>query len=97
MGVECRYSQRDGAFPLRPWHDAPQCPKGCGGIGCLKPYNPSGWYGPQDATLFCPACGAGWYGTDDEIEQAMIAECWWDAFNRGNQGEHDFAASNGGC
>ena len=82
---------------LRPWHDCPSGPCGCGPVGCLSPnrqriylitvsrfridpYSPGRWYGPQDATLFCPACGTGWHGTDEQIEQALIAETWWDAY-----------------
>jgi hypothetical protein len=78
-----------------PWTDCPKCPQiengePCNGPGLLQPYNPSGWYGPQDATLFCHACGTGWYGSDDEIERALIAECWWDAFSESNLSEIAF-------
>lgn len=75
-----------------PWHIAPVTPCGCGSIGCLDPFNPDRWYGPRDATLFCPACGTGWEGTDDEIETALIAQTWWDAFERGGMSERDFVA-----
>lgn len=78
----------------RPWHDCPRCPKGCGAVGCLEPYNPSGWYGPSDATVFCPACGGGWYGTEDDLELALIAETWWDAFNGCGLSEAQFYAAH---
>ena|ERR1700686_2088139 len=98
MGAElCHYQDKPRTVPLRPWHDAPKTPCGCGQIGCLEPYNPSGWYGPADATLFCPACGTGWHGTDAEIVQALISQTWWDAFERGQWDEHDFSVREGGC
>lgn len=79
-----------------PWADAPPCPavvkeEPCGGPGCLTPFNPRGWYGPEGATLFCQACGTGWYGTDDEIERALIAAAWWDAFEGSGLSEIAFA------
>lgn len=86
-----------GLIARRPWHDAPSGPCGCGPVGSLEPFNPSGWYGPRDATLFCPACGHGWYGTDEQIEQALVAETWWDAFQRqGELSEADFAEASRG-
>lgn len=91
MPGECVYLDKPRTVPLRPWHDAPKTPCGCGGVGCLNKYG-----GPE--TMFCPACGHRWDGSDAELEQAMISECWWDAFyNNGSQSEHDFAVSNGGC
>jgi hypothetical protein len=74
-----------------PWHIAAPTPCGDGPIGHLEPYNPSGWYGPRDSTLFCPACGTGWVATDDEIELALIGACWWDAFEHNPLDEQTFA------
>jgi hypothetical protein len=78
-----------------PWHAAPMCPRKdrCGPVGSLSPYSEGRWYGPPDATLFCPACGHGWHGTDDEIEMALVAEVWWNAVERGAVSEIDFAKS----
>lgn len=42
-------------------------------------------WGPAGATLRCPACGCGWFGSEAEVEKALIAEVWWDA--RQVQGE----------
>lgn len=79
---------------IRPWHDAPITPCCKSRIGCLRPYNPSGWYGPEAATLFCPACGNGWIATEDEIETALIAETWWGAFEDSNLSERQFIAAH---
>jgi hypothetical protein len=57
--------------------DCPPCPK-CGGhtgtpasLECGV--EPGRWYGPDNATLFCPACGTGWVGTVDDSLQAARA------------------------
>ena len=81
-----------------PWHDCPRCPdERCGApCGSLEPYNPDKWYGPRDATLFCPACGTGWHGTDAELEQALVAETAWNAYqNSTGMTEEEFARSEG--
>jgi hypothetical protein len=59
-------------------HDCPPCPKGCGSVGTPSSKTESGrWYGPDASRLWCPACGAGWYGTDAEFAQAEAA---WAAY-----------------
>lgn len=35
------------------------------------------WHGPTNATLFCPACGTGWIGTEADLAQAWAA---WRAY-----------------
>jgi hypothetical protein len=66
---------------IHPWQDTPCGPCGCGPciITSLEPYNPNGWHGPRDSTLFCHACGTGWIASDAQLEQALVAEVWWDA------------------
>lgn len=65
---------------LMPWHDCPSCPK-CG-MNCSVPASQAGtegrWYGPPEATLFCPACGAGWVGDEADVAQAVRAQLAWE-------------------
>ena len=84
---------------LPPWFSHPTCPepvKGrnlpCGGPLCLEPYNPSGWYGPREATVFCMACGTGRVGSDEQVEQSLIAETWMDARDSHPEGYAAFDA-----
>lgn len=74
---------------LKPWHDCPSCPK-CG-LNCAVPARCSGargrWYGPDDATLFCPACGSAWVGNEADVVQADKAQAAWE--------EHESEAANG--
>lgn len=59
-------------------YDCPPCPKGCGNIGTPSRETEQGrWYGPDASRLWCPCCGAGWYGTDVELAQAERA---WQAY-----------------
>lgn len=65
---------------LKPWHDCPACPKCQSTVGTpARLEEPGRWYGPADATLFCPACGAGWVGSAAELEQAERAQAAWDS------------------
>ena len=76
-----------------PWFSQPECSRpGCDGPLCLEPYNPRGWYGPLDATVFCMACGHGFEAGDAVLEQALIAETWMDARERHPCGYNAFAA-----
>lgn len=55
-------------------HDCPPCPKGCGNIATPSSKTEQGrWYGPPESRLWCPACGAGWYGSDAELRKAEDA------------------------
>lgn len=58
--------------------DAPECPAGCG--PCATPIADIGGGvttervdGPDDSTLWCPACGRGWCGTPEDVAQATAA------------------------
>lgn len=54
-----------------PARDCPPCPR-CGmAVGTpIKESEQDRWDGPPSATLFCPACGAGWVGSAAQLEQA---------------------------
>lgn len=60
--------------------DCPVCPE-CG-LDCAVPartQEPGRWHGPDDATLFCPACGTGWVGSAEDLAQAERAQAAWEA------------------
>jgi hypothetical protein len=64
---------------LAPEHDAPDCPNRCGGgiNGLATPIAAAEverWDGPEEATLFCPMCGAGWVGSAADVE--LAAKSW---------------------
>lgn len=66
----------DGIAP----HDCPPCPeeKCQARMGTPAHTTERGrWYGPADATLWCPACGSGWVGTPAEVAWAESA---WRAY-----------------
>ena len=68
---------------MNPWHDCPPCPNGCGHVGV--PIRAGGWNhraDPDKHNLVCPACGAGWEGTPEEVEQAERAQLAWEAKRR---------------
>ncbi len=62
-----------------PWTDCPTCPK-CGSP-CGIPIRESlgRFYGPEDSTVWCCACGTGWAATDTELSQAEKAQAAWEA------------------
>lgn len=70
----------------KPWHDCPKC-KYCGDP-VVTPIRPTGqtvnttdrWYGPRDATLWCPACGEGW--RHELPEEFVRADRAWHAWER---------------
>jgi hypothetical protein len=64
---------------VAPHHDCPPC-QACGcPVGVpIRTQEPGRWYGPDESTLFCPACGVGWIGTPDEVEQAEKAQAAWE-------------------
>lgn len=39
---------------------------------------------------FCPACGNGWRAGVRALEQALVAEAWWDALNASGLSEAAF-------
>ncbi|MFY1829104.1 hypothetical protein ACN47A_24510 [Myxococcus fulvus] len=64
----------------RPWHDCPPCPS-CEARCGVPVRLAAEWQhhaAPTD-TLVCPACGAGWVGTPDEVAQAERALREWEA------------------
>lgn len=64
----------------KPWHDCPACPKCNSTVGTpARLEEPGRWYGPDDATLFCPACGTGWVGSPEDVAQAEKAQAAWEA------------------
>ena len=63
----------------KPWHDAPPCPRGCGTIASPTfATDFKRWYGPESATLWCPACAHAWRGTTDEMIQACKSWIAWE-------------------
>lgn len=66
-----------------PARDCPPCPKCDGSFGTPisletgKDPSERRWYGPDDATIWCPACGAGWVGNDADLAQAWAS---WRAY-----------------
>jgi hypothetical protein len=60
------------------YQDGPPCPKGCGSLGTPSHATEHGrWYGPENATLWCPACGTGWVGSQADVSLAEVA---WRAY-----------------
>lgn len=54
--------------------NCPPCPKcGCNVATPSSETEHGRWYGPPESRLWCPACGAGWYGSDDEVKAAQRA------------------------
>lgn len=43
---------------------------------------PGRWYGPAEATLWCPACGTAWVGNAADVEQAERAWKAWEESER---------------
>ena len=77
-----------------PATDCPACPS-CGGPfgtpiaearGSLGHVDHGRWYGPDNATLFCPACGAGWVANEADHRQAVRAYLAWHRKERGIAG-----------
>lgn len=62
---------------LKPWHDCPVCPHCDCAVGTPCRFADR-WIGPDHATLFCPACGAGWVGTADDVAKAERAQAAWE-------------------
>lgn len=58
--------------------EAPECPAGCGPLATPIADLGGGVTtdrvdGPDDSTLWCPACGVGWRGTPEDVLQASRA------------------------
>lgn len=67
---------------MKPWHDCPPCPRGCGHIGVSgRAANWNHRANPGDR-IVCPSCGCGWVGTDEEAAQAERAQLAWEALGR---------------
>lgn len=64
---------------MSPSTDCPTCPS-CS-VPCGVPIRESRgrFRGPEEATLFCPACGSGWVGSAADEAQAEAAQAAWDA------------------
>lgn len=54
-----------------PARDCPTCPEGHPlGTPISRETGVDRWDGPDDATLWCPMCGAGWKGSTQEYARA---------------------------
>jgi hypothetical protein len=62
---------------MKPWHDCPKCPHGCGSIGV--PIRAANWNHRANPgeRIVCPNCGRGWVGTPEEVAQAERAQLAW--------------------
>lgn len=69
-----------------PETDCPPCPS-CGlELGTpIKEAEVERWRGPPSATLFCPACGAGWVGNEADLARARAS---WAAYEKQVEGEN---------
>lgn len=62
---------RDDNTQRAPEHDCPQCPRCKLPVGTpIKEAEVERFEGPQFSTLYCPACGAAWVGSDADLAQA---------------------------
>lgn len=62
-----------------PARDCPACPA-CKmelGTPIATDTGVTRWDGPPDATLWCPSCGTGWVGTEEEVARAWAS---WRAY-----------------
>lgn len=71
---------------LKPWHDCPACPGCSGRVGCPARFEER-WDGPDNANLYCPACGIGWLGAPEDVAQAERSRRAWDQKLRVECGE----------
>jgi hypothetical protein len=62
-----------------PARDCPACPscKLAVGTPVSAECGVDRWDGPANATLFCPACGTGWVGGEEDVAQAWAS---WRAY-----------------
>ena len=65
-----------------PQHDAPDCPNHCGDgtSGLATPIRAAEigrGEGPGNATLFCPSCGTGWAGSEEDMKRAEASWRAW--------------------
>lgn len=69
---------------MKPEHNCPRCPH-CGDRTGV-PQRAWDWNHrakPSEGhNLACPACGGGWVGTPEEVEQAERAQRAWEKFKR---------------
>ncbi len=67
------------AAVIDPARNGPPCPecKTTLGTPISRVTGVERWNGPDNATIWCPACGLGWVGTIDEVIQAVTS---WNAY-----------------
>ncbi len=91
----------DQQADVKPWHDAPPCPKGCGPIGTPL----RNWHRQDVAqsmakrghNLYCPACGGSWIAPAEEVARGEAALVAWEALlDAENAAEREHEASIAG-
>lgn len=66
-----------------PWHDTPPCPAcmasdGTPGVAVTRATHARGEEYAPEVSLCCCACGHGWAGSNEEVEQATRADAAWE-------------------